>query len=457
MKDKFCKLVIGLLLSSLTLYAEQQVDVSDGGSEEQSKTQFAEEETPSMGGNIAQVSSEPIRQRDIDALRDLINTKRQVTIRELGGRLSLSGEVRTELQSTNEKKNAQKQRGAGGAVIGVPTRAYDIDANILLDYRSDKTWAAIKLRFDNDAGTFSGTANRLSLERALFGVYAIQGDTFTTSFIFGRNRLGNTFDSRIQFGSFMDGILLRYTHALDFLGDLYVYTGPFVINELRDQYGWVGEIGILNMFNSGFYTKYSVIDWDTKNFQDPVLKRRFDFLNSQLIIGYKFVPKRLNKSVTCYAAGLYNHAASNKPLVEKNDAGEIIKEVNITNGQRANWATYLGFSIGEARKAGDWSLDMNYQWVAAQAVPEFDSTGIGRGNAARVGFYTVRPDGTGGINNRKDAVGATNFKGLSIELLYLLTDNLTLYQGWRQSVTLDKSIGPLMRYKQYEIELVYVF
>ena len=46
-----------------------------------------------------------LEQRDIEALRDWINTKRQVTVKERGGNLSISGEVRAELQSTNERKN----------------------------------------------------------------------------------------------------------------------------------------------------------------------------------------------------------------------------------------------------------------------------------------------------------------------------------------------------------------
>ena len=54
-------------------------------------------------------------ERDIEALRDWINTKRQVTIKERGGNLSISGEVRAELQSTNEKKGGIKQCGSGGA------------------------------------------------------------------------------------------------------------------------------------------------------------------------------------------------------------------------------------------------------------------------------------------------------------------------------------------------------
>ena len=117
----------------------------------------------------------------------------------------------------------------------------------------------------------------------------------------------------------------------------------------------------------------------------------------------------------------------------------------------------MGFSIGELRKPGDWSVDINYQWVAAQAIPSFDVSGIGRGNAARVGFYTLKPRGEGGPNTRKNAVGSTNYKGLAIDFLYVITNNLTMSQSYRQSINLNKTIGPAIKYRQYEIEFIYAF
>ena len=160
---------------------------------------------------------------------------------------------------------------------------------------------------------------------------------------------------------------LKYDSAWNWLGDVYLHAGPFLIDERKDQYGYVGEIGILNLWDTGLFMKYSLIDWDTKKFSNEVERLRFQFLNSQVILGYVFVPAWLDKSVTCYAAGLYNHAA---------------EALEITNNKRANFATYFGFSVGSVRKKGDWSLDINYQLVAAQAIPSFDVIGIGRGNAA---------------------------------------------------------------------------
>ena len=379
---------------------------------------------------------------EIRALRDWINTKRQVSIRERGGNLSIAGEVRTEYQNRKETLDGIRQIGPGGVVSGTASDAFDVEVNLMFDYRTDRTWAAVKLEFDNNAGTSSGTFNRLSLERAYLGGRLVSRDTFTIDAEIGRRNFSNVFDSRIQFGSFMDGVVLKYDQGLDPLGDIYLYGGPFLIDERDNHYGYVGELGILNMFGTGLYLKYSLIDWDTKDFSDPLEEDRFRFLNSQVTLGYRIRPKWLNKNIIFYTAGLLNSAA--KPLP-------------VTSDTRARYGWYAGLSAGEVRKRGDWSFDINYQQVAAQAVPGFDSAGIGRGNAARTGLYTVNSNGSGGAQTRENAVGSNNFKGVAAEFLYLLTNNLTLYQSYAQSWTLNKNIGPNLQFRQYELEFIYAF
>lgn len=384
-----------------------------------------------------------VEQRDIEALRDWINTKRQVTVKERGGNLSISGEVRTELQSTNEKKNGIKQRGSGGAVKRTAMRAWDVEVNLMLDYRTDRTWAAIKIEFDNNAGIVGGTFDRLSLERAFFGGRVVNADLYTIDVEFGRRNLGYTFDSKVQFGSFMDGILLKYDHALQAIGDFYFHGGPFLVNESLDHYAYVGELGLLNVLGTGLYTKLSYIDWDTKHTSDKLMNRAFSFRNFQLTLGYKFVPAWLwGKVTTLYAAGLTNTAAL---------------KTKVTNRKPQRHAWYVGFSIGELRKQWDWSFDINYQWVQAQAIPDFDGSGIGRGNAAKVGLYSTREKGRGNPVTSATTVGAGNYKGIAIELLYNLTNNITVYQAWRQSVNYTTSIGPAFSYKQYELEIIFAF
>jgi len=390
------------------------------------------------------------RSIDINALQEWMNTKRQVTIKEIGGNLSLSGEVRTELQSYGECRDGVKQRGSGSAPIGpdgtvLPANVYDVEVNIMLDYRIDRGWASIKLEFDNDAGTFNGTLNKLKLEKAYFGARCVDTDSTTFDIELGRRRLGNIFDSNLQFASFMDGVLFRYDVGIDNWGDVYAHLGAFVIDERVNQYGYVGELGFLNIASSGFYSKYSLIDWDTKNYPDRLDNLRFQFLVSQLIVGYKCFPAWFNRPIKGYIAGLYNHKA---------------QAHSITANKKANFGGYLGVSFGEIRKKGDWAFDINYQVLAAQAVPDFDSTGIGLGNAVNSGLYTTVANAKGSKaipTTRKTAAGNGNYRGFVATFDYLLTNNLTFQQQWQQAITLDKDIGPFRRFKLYEIEFIYLF
>ena len=107
------------------------------------------------------------------------------------------------------------------------------------------------------------------------------------------------------------------------------------------------------------------------------------------------------------------------------------------------------------KKQGDWAIDANYQWVEAQAYPDFDNLGIGRGNAAGVGLYTENINGSGGGTTQKNAVGNTNFKGFEIEGLYAITNNLTVQKTFRYSNTLEISMRPYEKYRKYEMECIH--
>ena len=384
---------------------------------------------------------------DVQALREWVNTKRQVTVKEIGGNLSISGEVRTEFQATGETSNGVSQRGTG---TGNPSRGYDIAVNLMMDYRSEMTWSSFKLEFDNDAGILSGTNNKIKVTRAYFGARVLSGDSYYGDIELGRRKLGAVFDSKVQFNSYFDGALAKYNQSFDRIGDFYVHLGTFIINEQNDQYGYVGETGLMNIASSGFYVKYSLIDWDTKNFHnDIVAQRSFDFLVSQGTVGYKFYPASFKKQVTVYLAGLYNSKA---------------ERLSITDDKKANWGSYIGFSLGELKRKGDWALDANYQVLAAQCVPDFDVSGIGNGNVndtllyAKVVDKKVVKEGNKRVSTtRETAGGSGNYRGVCITLDYLLTNNLNLQQQWNQSVTLDHNIGPSRRFKQYEIEFIYGF
>ena len=380
-------------------------------------------------------------QEEIDQLKEWIKSKRQtVGIKSLGGELTYSGEVRTGMNSVSEVVNGVRQRGAGGAIPGYPSRDYSIEVGILMNYRADFTWATSKIRFKNRAGVISGTSDKVALDRGFMGVRLVEGESYAMVLEAGRRKFNYTFDSKIEFGSFMDGLVFKYDQSIDVVGDLYFYGGPFVIDFTGDHYGYMFELGALNVGNTGIYLKYSFIDWDTKHYDNILKKRRFEYMNSQLTLGYKVVVPYIQKVLTIYSAALNNSAARALPILDD---------------KKANWAGYLGFSLGEVRKQGDWSIDIDYQWVQAQAVPAYDFAGIGRGNAAGVGLYAVDSKDAA-PTTKLTATGPCNYKGFEATFLYLFTNNLTLRQTYQMSTRLQK-IGPIYRYKAYSMELVYLY
>ena len=388
-------------------------------------------------------AADDLGDEDIQALRDWINSKRMITVRELGGQLSISGEARAELQSINSTHNGVAQRGRG---TGRPNNDYDVEFNLTIDYRTENTWSAARIKFDNDAGIFtdhlgSGTNNKIKVDKAYFGYRVIDRDRHTADIEVGRRGMLLLFDSKLQFVSNFDGVSFKDSYAIDGVGDLYYQLGAFMVNEKKDQAAYVGELGILNVANTGFYTKYSLIDWDTKD--THVVPKEFHFIVSQLILGYKFIPQPWDKVITFYLGGLYNHRA---------------RAIKISDHKRANFGGYLGFSIGQLKKTGDWNFEANYQVLAAQCVPNFDASGIGMGARRGHGFYAVeKEDKLVPFTNRHQPEGNVNYRGFKLVFQYMLTNNLNIFQEWSQSITLDDHIGPFRRFKQYEVEFIYAF
>jgi len=372
----------------------------------------------------------------IEALREWIATKRQVTVGERGGNLSLSGEVRFKYLTLNEKRNGIKNVGTNSRFPNIPDNDFTVSFNSLFDYRADSTWASARLAFDNTMGIVGGTTSNISLDRAFLGFRALEGDNSTFDVEAGRRRIGYTFDSKIEFGARMDGILAKYDQSSDRVGDFYLYASAFVVNEVKNQFAYVAEMGLLNIADTGLYGKYSVIDWDTLNTYINYSNIRYRFVNNQFILGWKFVP--FGKVTTFYSAFLVNAVAKPSPLL---------------NNDIANLAGYVGFSMGEVRKAGDWNFETFVQYVEPQAIPDFDFSGIGKGNADGIGLYTFS---NGTPTTRGNAVGNTNFIGWQVQFLYAATDSLTVSQSFRWSHTLDY-LPNTYDYKRYVFELIYAW
>ena len=140
-----------------------------------------------------------------------------------------------------------------------------------------------------------------------------------------------------------------------------------------------------------------------------------------------------------------------------NHLAKNLKFTDANLHKKYNLAWYAGISVGRILQARDWAIDVNFQYVMPQAVSDFDASGISKGNAANVGLYTTNVNGTGNPIARADAVGEANYKGFSFDLLYAITNNLTLFQSFEISNNQTKSFGPNMSFKKYEMEFIYAF
>ncbi|MFA6119630.1 MAG: hypothetical protein WCT85_04915 [Parachlamydiales bacterium] len=392
---------------------------------------------------------------DMDALRKWIREKRLVTVKELGGDLSISGETRVEFQNFNEIKNGIKQRGEGSATDKA-NHAFDVEVNLMMDYHSERGWSSIKIEFDNDMGVISGTTYKLQLERAYLGGRMIDGETFNLDGELGRRYLGNVFESKIQYSALFDGGLLKFNKAFESIGNFYFNIGAFVVNDFFDHFGEVAELGMLKIADTGVFVKYSVINWK-RHYSDPVTNRRFNFLNSQLLLGYQSSDVNWYRYYKFYIAGETNHLAKRLVLAKTVIDPFHPEDKFIKYNQRYNLAWYVGVSLGRILKANDWAIDLSYQYVMPQAVPDYDSGGIKRGNAENFGLYTENIKGTGDPTTIENAVGNENYKGFNLEVLYAITNNLTLFQSFQISKNQTKKVGPRMEYKMYEMEFIYAF
>jgi hypothetical protein len=397
---------------------------------------------------------------DMEALRRWLQDKRMVSVKELGGDLSLSCEVRTEFQDSSEIYNGKELRTN---INGKPPRAWDVEVNIMIDYRTDFTWANIKLEFDNDMGIYNATDNKIKLERAYIGGRLVSSDTLTLDAELGRRYL-SVYDSKLQYGARFDGLLFRLSQAFENIGDFYFTPSFIIVSDKFDHYAYAAELGALQIANTGFYLKYSTIYW-YKN-TNRHFPNRSRYCVAQLLPYYQFYPEWFDKRlIKIYAAGLYNIMAQHLrlPMAEPGDPSKIL----LVDGNpvwkqysRQNWGWYAGIALGTVKKARDWAVEASFQWLQAQAVPEWDAGGVGRGNSNRAGLILVnteRPPTLDNLTTTQNAVGNGNFYGFEVDALYAFTNNLTMEQNVKVSWTLDKNFGPNINYRQWEIEFIYAF
>jgi hypothetical protein len=452
------------------------------------------------------------RETDDTPLREFVESKENIDIKKKANNLDISGDVRFEWRSIHEKGIAlfcdecsddysytsgcdtireiyRPLRGSSCVDrfdIPVSTNDFDIDFNFKLKYSFGRSWMYAHLQYDNSAGIKgrnpcvdvypifdcsgsnvkervprdlrrsekgSGTGDRINLKRAFMG-YNIWADGKQRLDIeFGRRKLDDIFFSEIQFSNRFDGILLKYAGAIDEDTDWYWENGGFVIDEQTNHYGYATEIGVLNLFDTGLDLRYSFIDW-IKHGENRCKKRNplgAQFAISQFSFVYTINPEFDCKVIPFefYGGFLINHAAEEKVF---------------TANKKKNLGGFGGLTIGTVRKEGDWSIDIEYLYVQAQAVSESDVGGMCRGNILDENLTDIVDVSVKDAHGRycsKEVYfprrGNTNFKGWRFEYLYAITDNLSVDVIYEYSREEDRKIGGPHRYSDFEIEMIYAF
>lgn len=461
-----------------------------------------------------------LRTRDDQPLREFVESKENVDLKEKAKNLEISGDVRFEWRHIQEKgislfdKSSDQvdsygeviERGdndfyeeyrnfRGGSHVderGIPISVndFDVEFNLKIKYTYKDAWAKAHLQFDNPAGIRgrndcfgefvvfnkdgsiverklkrdsrfavkgSGDGIALNLKRAYIG-YNIYADGANRLDIeVGRQKLDDIFDSEVQFTSRFDGILLRFASAVEEKFDWYITGGAFVIDERVNHFGYAVEIGALDIFETGLDLKYSFIDWQKRGQNRCFIRNPFgnEFQNSQITLTYTFSQCLFGKEfpIELYSGFLVNHAAKKKVF---------------THHKKKNLAWYAGAYIGNVDKKGDWSIDLEYVVVQAQAVSEFDVGSIGRGNFFNESLTDIlaerfsSPGSSSGIPSSGiigyfPRRGNTNFIGGRVEFLYAITDNLSLDLVYEYSCEEDRRIGGPHRYQDFEVEAIYAF
>ncbi|MCB1113590.1 MAG: hypothetical protein KDK62_02415 [Chlamydiia bacterium] len=435
---------------------------------------------------------ELLNENDFDALRAFVQSKRDIDLKKKADDLKIGGDVRTEWRHMNESGRkggfvGRQEQLRGGHAINygaypVSRNDFDIEFNFYVSYKTECTWAVAQIQYDESAGVFdnnkacpsqkagsaqdiiselangdntpdpegwhgTGRCNNLCLKKAYMGYCLFSCDEQKVDLEIGRRRLSHVFDSNIQFLSQFDGILVKYSNRYESLGDFYMYTSGFVVNERINHFAWVVEMGLLNICDSGFDVKYSFVDWrkngrsqcfDTNGawFHNP---RGFKFLNSQVTLIYNLNEDYFCKPAKVYGAFLINHNQSSVryPIL-------VNKTLVPATLHNANYGWYIGFKVGSVFKEGDWSFEAQYQHVEPVAVPDGDSSGIGRGNILDESFTSIRR-------------GNTNFKGFKFEFLYALTDHLTLNNIVEWTKAARPECGGQHKYSKVEVEAIYAF
>lgn len=428
--------------------------------------------------------NEEVDDEQFRAVRHYIESKRDVSILQKGGKLKIGGDVKVDYTHQHQVLDGQRVEGKGlggdrnlmgSKEMNLPAQMLNVEASLSFDYRNDKSFANVLIRMANHGGldttnfsdvvvlsgtgsgqsrldaknNYSPTKNKLDLARAYIGYNLWEDDSYKLVGNVGRQRLYDLFDSRVMFVNRFDGVVFKYTGAFEGVGHAHATAGAFLISDRVNHYGKVAEVGLNHIADSGLGLKYAFIDWSNGQYSDGsnsgfgddsgnkyVTNNAYQYLNeafryavSQILATYELPSEWTSDyKVKLYGAFLHNHKAHGmRDFYTQHD-----------HDGKNNNAWYAGLTVGRIARPGDWVFDACYQYVRAQAVPDFDSFGgAGRGNLTSVW----------GVLDRSQ--GNTNYKGIQAKFAYLLTADLLVKLNAAHSEAADahlSSINSLARY-----------
>ncbi|MBF5050654.1 Uncharacterized protein CLAVI_000268 [Candidatus Clavichlamydia salmonicola] len=352
------------------------------------------------------------------------------------GVFSISGDVRTRWIGSNEKIVTNSVTPPTNTSFDMYRFGTEFNCNI--NYELDRTWVSTRTRWAAVAGTDSRTS---MLDKAVVGYALFEKAEIKEKAYFevGRVSLGSVFESGVQFDGYFDGLRVAYQRAMPAStpGYMMIHGGPFVINSQESQYGWVVEAGIGGV--KGFKAKYSFIDWKTfttRNASNVTVK--YNYQVSQIIGGYENTISKYQIPYGIVVGGLVNPAA---------------KATATTLNKKLNTGFYISGSLGKLQKAGDLSLALQYERVGALAIPESDVSGIGHGNAQRFFFANAIAQGY----EPALANGATNYKGISLNLGCAISKTLALRGVYQYSTPLNEGLGQTFTFSRVQMLLASSF
>lgn len=406
-----------------------------------------------------------LRQRDFEAVQEFINSKRTLAYDEKPPCLTLSGNVKFNIITRTERQDGMKLRGirkADGTFV--PFNDFDVEMNLKVKYKTDRTWAQGRLQLYNPAGIRfiektclqdpeamqgSGACNEICLREAFFGMNVVKDYCqYYFDVVIGRKRIFQEFDSRIEFNQRLDGIVFEIGKKLKPDWKIYDKTAFFVVDSRSNNYAYVTELGTYDFFETKYDIKFSFIDWKTFAATNRCGVRHPLGSNFQIFhtfIAYNINPKLLwDIRGKIYYNFMVNFAA--KQIKDILTPAGLRRFPDVTNDTKQNIGWCVGFIMGdqEMNKVGDFAIDVNYQYVQAQAVSDFDARGIGRGNINREVFTA---------NGR----GKTNYKGYIMEAVWAISKCISLDLAYEATRQIDRRIGGLHRYTRLELDIIYQF